>query len=547
VYNVRQNFCRTFYFRMSQLTLRQLFDQFPFPFTGALDDRPIRGVCADNRRLNPGEVFVAIPGLTVDAHRFIPDAVRRGAAAVVGSQAGGPPVDDLPVPYIRLENPRQALAHLAAAWYGFPARKLTMIGVTGTDGKTTTTNLIYHILQRAGLQVGLISTVNAVIGGQVLDTGFHVTTPEALDVQHYLAQMVSAGLTHAVLETTSHGWAQYRVDACEFDIAAVTNITHEHLDLHGSYANYRAAKARLFASLGETAPKPGGVAPVAVLNRTDTSYEFLSGVVDAFPHVCRLDYGLETGARGARFYAQDIHQDVRGLCFSARLPDGSSLPIQVSLYGMFNVSNLLAALAVTVGGLGIDPQTAAQALADFPSIPGRMQRIDLGQNFSALVDFAHTPNALRVALQTARSLTSGRVIAVFGSAGLRDRQKRRMMAETSAELADITVLTAEDPRTESLEAILDEMLRAAVGRGAVEGKSVLCVPDRGDALRKAVELAQPGDLVIACGKGHEQSMCFGETEYPWDERTALQAALAERLGVPGPAMPRLPTASGGMD
>jgi UDP-N-acetylmuramoyl-L-alanyl-D-glutamate--2,6-diaminopimelate ligase len=205
------------------------------------------------------------------------------------------------------------------------------------------------------------------------------------------------------------------------------------------------------------------------------------------------------------------------------------------------VDNLLAAITLTRGIMGLEEEAVRQGVAAMPGVPGRMERVDMGQDFTALVDFAHTPNALRRALEAARRMTGERVIAVFGSAGLRDREKRRMMAETSAELADLTVLTAEDPRTEPLEEILREMAEGAISRGAVEGRTFWRVPDRGQALRFAVQLAQPGDLVIACGKGHEQSMCFGETEYPWDDRAALRTALAECLGVSGPAMPYLPT------
>ncbi|TLN07775.1 UDP-N-acetylmuramoyl-L-alanyl-D-glutamate--2,6-diaminopimelate ligase, partial [bacterium] len=211
------------------------------------------------------------------------------------------------------------------------------------------------------------------------------------------------------------------------------------------------------------------------------------------------------------------------------------------LVGNFNVSNCLAALAATVVGLGIDPQIAARGIASLPGVPGRMEVVDMGQDFTAIVDFAHTPNALARALETARELTNGRVIAVFGSAGLRDREKRRMMAEVSVRMADVTILTAEDPRTESLEAILAEMGAAAASSGGVEGDTFFRIADRGEAIRKAVQLAQPGDLVMACGKGHEQSMCFGTQEYSWDDRTAMRAALAERLRVSGPAMPFLPT------
>ncbi len=519
-------------------TLAELFASFPLTVqAGRADETPITAVTGDSRQVQPGALFVAMTGSTADGHDFIPQAVSRGAAAVVGerqrSNLALPPT----LPYLQVENARQSLAWLAAAFYDFPARRLTMIGVTGTDGKTTTSNMIFSMLQAAGLRVGMISTVNAVIGDETLDTGFHVTTPDAPAVQAYLARMVAAGLTHAVLETTSHGWAQFRTDACEFDVGVVTNITHEHLDYHGSYEAYRAAKARLFTSLAQTAPKAGGNHPLAVLNRDDQSYDYLAGITS----VQQRSYGQHPAAD---VRAVDVHQEAYGIRYRA-LASQWAAEVFCPLPGAYNVSNSLAALTAVVEGLGIAPEQAVQGLARLQGVPGRMERIDMGQDFLAIVDFAHTPNALQSALQTARTMTKGRVIAIFGSAGLRDREKRRMMAEISAELADVTILTAEDPRTESLTDILDEMAAGARRRGGVEGKTFFRVPDRGEAIWQGVRMARPGDVVIACGKGHEQSMCFGETEYPWDDRVAMRAALAKRLGGPGPPMMYLPTRHSG--
>ncbi|MHB0967609.1 MAG: UDP-N-acetylmuramoyl-L-alanyl-D-glutamate--2,6-diaminopimelate ligase [Bellilinea sp.] len=491
----------------------------------------ITGIALDSRQVQPGYLFVALTGGSVDGHRFIPVAVAQGAAAVVGQQ----PAEgfSLPVPYIQVDDTRRALAYCSAAFYDFPARKLTIIGVTGTDGKTTTSNLLYTILKHAGKRVGIISTVSAVIGDEVIDTGFHVTTPEAPDVQHYLAQMAAAGLTHVVLEATSHGLAQERVTACEFDIGVVTNITHEHLDYHGSYEAYRVAKARLFQHLLETVEKPQGNPRLAVLNYDDQSFGFLSD----FTQTNKLSYGLDPHAM---VHAVDVCYSPAGMQFTALFPDGQQAEVHSHLVGKYNVSNILAAMTAAVGGLGMSPQQAAAGVERLDLIPGRMEHILLGQDFTAIVDFAHTPNALKVTLETAREMTNGRVLAVFGSAGLRDREKRRMMAEISAQLADLTFLTAEDPRTESLDAILAEMAQSATEQGGVEGQTFWRVPDRREAIRIAINMAQPGDLVLALGKGHEQSMCFDVTEYPWDDRTAMRAALAERLKLPGYAMPFLP-------
>jgi len=515
----------------NQKSLRRIFADLPQPFfVKDVSDIPLNGISIDSRVVKPGHLFVAMTGGTLDGHNYIQKAIDNGAIAVVGEKD----ITGLSIPYIRLEDTRQALTWIAAAFHDWPGRKLTVIGVTGTDGKTTTTNLLYKILMTAGVKAGMISTVNAVVGDEVLDTGFHVTTPDAHDVQRYLAKMVDAGLTHVVLETTSHGWSQHRVDACEFDIGVVTNITHEHMNEHGNYENYRAAKARLFSSLEITLDKPQGNPRLGIINRDDEkSYDFLN----SFIRVNKLNYGLNNGAD---IRAVDVSYNPSGIHFSAKSRD-FQMDVTSGLVGAFNVSNCLAAFTAAVYGLGIKPEVAAQGIASLDGIPGRMERIDMGQNFTAIVDFAHTPNALKVALEAARTMTSGRVISVFGSAGLRDKEKRRMMAETSAELADLTVLTAEDPRTESLDGILEEMAAGARSKGETEGKTFWKVADRGEAIHFALRLARPGDIVISCGKGHEQSMCFGQTEYLWDDRTAMRAALSKFLGVDGPEMPYLPS------
>ena len=495
----------------------------------------LTGISIDSREVEKGNLYLAIPGTRVDGHAFIESAVENGAAAVAGSDPSQR-YRNLPVPYLQIENSREGLAHLTAAWYGYPARKLIVIGVTGTDGKTTTVNLIRQILLSAGFQTGLISTVNAVIGDQTLDTGFHVTTPEALDVQRYLARMVKAGITHVVLEATSHGLAQKRVAACEFDMGVVTNITHEHLDFHGDYKGYLDAKAELFRLISVSKKKSAPYTKLAVLNKDDDSYPSLKKVVDN-AGVKMVDYGI---INAADYQAKNIQLDPAGLGFTIERAS-QKIDFQTSLIGEYNVSNCLAALALCIEGLGIDWQNAVEGIKNLPGIPGRMEYFNLGQKFSAIVDFAHTPNALKRVLTAARELTPKRVIVVFGSAGLRDKVKRRLMAEVSSELADLTILTAEDPRTESLDGILQEMADGVISKGGIEEQGFWRVPDRGEAIRFALQLAKPEDVVMVCGKGHEQSMCFGETEYPWDDRTAMLAALSEYLGIDGPDMPYLPT------
>jgi UDP-N-acetylmuramoyl-L-alanyl-D-glutamate--2,6-diaminopimelate ligase len=527
------------------MLLRDLLSDLPHFAQIPAQQAAIAGITDDSRRVAPGFLFVAVPGLTVDGHRFIPAAVEAGAAAVVGER----PAAELPLPpgfpYLRVDDAREALGWLHAAWRGFPSRSLTLIGVTGTDGKTTTTNLIYAMLRAAGIKAGMVSTVSAQIGDQSYDTGLHTTTPVAGEVQHYLAQMVEAGTTHAVLESTSHGLAQRRLAGCDFDVAVVTNITHEHLDYHGSWEAYREAKAQLFRGL-MTAYRKADQPKIAVLNRQDPgAFDYLREI----PVDRRVTYairdvdfdavGTAPSAAEPEVIAEEVRFTPQGLAFTLRSAWGDG-EFRSPLVGAFNVSNILAAASAALA-LDLPFAAVVQGVSAVQGVPGRMERIDEGQPFLAIVDFAHTPNALRRALETGRQMAGpgGRVIAVLGCAGLRDRAKRRMMGDVAGELADLTVVTAEDPRTESLAAIMAETALGLEAFGRREGVDYWRVPDRGAAMRRAVDMARPGDVILACGKGHEQSMCFGECEYPWDDREALRRALR------GQTLDTLPTAESG--
>ena len=479
----------------------------------------VDGIVADSRDVDPGDLFIAIPGVSVDGHKFIADAVDDGAVAVVGER---PPQDLGRVPwgaftYVRVPDARKAWGWLCAAWNDFPSRKMTLLGVTGTDGKTTTVSFLHAIFTAAGLKAGLISTVAARVGAREVDTGLHTTTPDPPDVQGYLKEMVENGVTHAVMEVTSHGLAQHRVAGCDFDVAVVTNITHEHLDYHGSYEAYREAKALLFKGLSRSFRKPG-VPKVAVLNVDDDSYGYLVPI----PADEKVSYGL---AAPADVRAREIEFGPASTRFVLELRE-ETVAVELSLVGAYNVSNALAAAAAA---LALDVPVAAivEGLGAMEGVPGRMERIDEGQDFLAIVDFAHTPNALKNALAAARKMTGegGRVIVVFGSAGLRDREKRVLMGQIAGELADRVIVTAEDPRTEPLNEIIEASVEAARSAGKVIGQDLWAIPDRGRAILKACQMARPGDVVIACGKGHEQSMCFGTTEYPWDDREAMRQAL----------------------
>lgn len=483
----------------------------------------------DNRLIQPGGVFVARRGLSVDGHNFIPDAIKRGAAAIVGERD----LTDLPVPYVQVGNAQEATGWLAAAYHDYPSRKLILIGVTGTDGKTTTSTLIHSILKVAtDGKAGLISTVSADLGGTTVDTGLHVTTPSAPQIQALLAQMVANGLTHCVLEMTSHGLAQGRLNGVDIDVAVLTNVTHEHLDYHGTFEAYRAAKGRMFEMLGKSYRKEDQP-KISVINGDDLNADFFA----SFPADIVSRYGIHA----------DVPIRATNILYE---PDGTRFEVDSimrilgykndywsRLVGEFNLYNCLAAMTAAhfvIEGLDdyghpytVDGEDTWQGIAQVKAIPGRMERIDEGQPYTAIVDFAHTPNALENALKACRGMLSEgrRLIAIIGSAGLRDREKRRLMAEVAARLADFTVLTAEDPRTESLADILETMAQGCISQGGVEGQTFIRVPDRGQALYQACQMAQAGDIVIACGKGHEQSMCFGTIEYPWDDRQALRAAI----------------------
>ena len=477
----------------------------------------IAHIVCDSRGVAPGDVYVAISGVATDGHRFVQDALRAGAVACVVERML-PELEGVPTALV--SDSRIALAYLHAAVHGYPARRLKIIGVTGTDGKTTTVRLIAGILRAAGRRIGSIDTVRAAIGDDQVPTGFHTTTPDAPEIQAYLSQMVHAGVEYAVLESTSHGLAQQRVAACEFDVAVVTNITHDHLDYHGTYEAYREAKATLFRALDTSLRKPN-VPKVAVLNEDDRSS---CSYLRAIPAELRIGYGLY---HPADVTATQVQGSPSGLTFTAHV-QGTEIPITSPLVGRFNVYNILAAVSVA-HSQGIGAEAIRTGVAEVPGVRGRMERIDRGQPFTVIVDFAHTPNALENALSTARGLARREVTVVFGCAGLRDRAKRPWMGEIAGRLADNVVITAEDPRTESLDEITDQIAAGSLRSGRTDGRGVWRIAERSEAIAFALERAQPGDLVIVTGKGHEQSMCFGTTEYPWSDHEAVLEGLS-RLG-----------------
>lgn len=500
---------------------------------GRLAGVRLETVVADSRRAGPGACFVAVPGFHVDGHAFVADAAARGAALAVVER----PVPDAAAPQLVVANARRALAEAAAWWAGDPSLRLGIVGVTGTDGKTTTGLLAAAALRAAGIRAGLLGTAVVTVGGVTELNPEHVTTPEAPELQATLAAMEGAGDVAAVVETTSHGLALDRVAGIVYDAAILTNLSHEHLDLHGTFEAYRAAKVSLFERLGgaraETLPapaldgrppKPLAWPPLAVVNADDPSAaHFVAAARRAGARV--VTYGL-TAEADVR--ATGLTETSSRLVFHAEVGGRRVGPVELQLVGRFNVANALAVLALGEG-LGLDPERVRAGLRAVERVPGRMERIDLGQPFAVLVDYAHSPAALAVALDALAPLArpGGGRIAVFGSAGERDRAKRPLMGRVAGERCRLIVLTDEDPRGEDRVAILEEIAAGAVVVGRRRGDEVLLIPDRRAAIRAAFRRARPGDVVLLAGKGHERSIIGPAGPEPWDERAEAERALRE--------------------
>jgi len=382
------------------------------------------------------------------------------------------------------------VAVFSTFWFGFPAKKLTIIGVTGTDGKTTTATLLYEIAKKAGLKTSMITSVHAEIAGKTYDTGFHVTTPTAFSVQKFLREAVNHGDTHMILEVTSHGISQYRVWGIPFEVGILTNVTHEHLDWHKTYEAYLQTKLKLLER-----------SKIVVVNKDETVVYKRALKVLGKDHKL-ISYGLTQNA----------------------IVNPISYQLKTQLPGDYNKYNCLAALSGAIG-LNIDPSIALQAISEFSGVIGRME-IVASTPYTVIVDFAHTPNALKHVLHTARNMTQGKLIHVFGSAGLRDISKRPLMGKESAEVADTIVLTEEDYRTENIEKIMD-----AIQTGIPKNRKVYRYPNRQDAIRFALSKAKPGDLVLLTGKGHEKSLCRGTVEYLWSDQEAVAQLLASKKGI----------------
>jgi UDP-N-acetylmuramoyl-L-alanyl-D-glutamate--2,6-diaminopimelate ligase len=466
-------------------------------------DRPASGIVMDSRRVVPGNVFFALPGLRTDGSTHVAEALSRGAVAVVSNAA--PASAPAKVTFIQVADPRAALARAARRVHRAPDRDLRIVGVTGTNGKTTVTHLIKHFLED-GPRVGLLGTINYDLGARTVPS--FKTTPEAPDIFGMLAQMRDAGCREAVMEVSSHGIDQRRVLGMEFAAAVFTNLTQDHLDYHGTLEDYFQVKARLFT--GEV----GRVPPVCAINYDDEHGRRLIGMVPAGASRV-ISYGESSQAQ---VRAEDVELGFKETVFTLVWPEGRAR-VRSPLLGRYNLANVLAAVAA-VYGLGRNPHAFLARLAVFAGVPGRMERIEEGQPFNVLVDYAHTDDALRNALGMLRAITPGRVICVFGCGGNRDRAKRPLMTRAVEEGADIALVTADNPRGETVAAIFDDM-RAGVGRP----EKFTWIEDRRRALSLALDLCKPGDCLLVAGKGHETYQEFADTITPFDDRQVVRELI----------------------
>ncbi len=466
----------------------------PSEVTGA---RPVAigDLAYDTHAVSEGALFFCVRGARVDGHALAWEAIERGAAALVVERAL-----DVDIPQLVVEDVRAAMAVAADVFFGEPTRELEIAGVTGTNGKTTTAILLHSMLDVAGRRPGLVGTVRWIVGGEERRAGF--TTPEAIELQRLFREMVDAGDRGAVIEASSHGSAFRRLDRVRLDALVFTNLSQDHLDLHGTMEEYFQAKRRLF-----TGPQP----PPAAVNVGDEWGQRLAAELVASHRAPLVTFGL---GEGAEIRPADLELTVVGSRFEA-----GGIEIETPLRGIFNVENVLGAIAAGLL-LDLDEESIQQGVAKVSQVSGRFEAIDAGQPFAVLVDYAHTPDSLATALRAARGLGEGRVIVVFGAGGDRDRGKRALMGKVAVERADVAVVTSDNPRSEDPLAIIQDVLQGT-------GMDVEIDPDRRSAIRRALELAEPGDVVVVAGKGHEQGQEIAGEVQPFDDRLVVREALAE--------------------
>jgi UDP-N-acetylmuramoyl-L-alanyl-D-glutamate--2,6-diaminopimelate ligase len=479
------------------MLLRSLIPTAPPP----VGEVEVTRLAYDDRAVRPGTLFFCVPGFTRDGHDFAPDAIAHGAVALVVERRL-----NLGVPEVQVPSVRAAMAPAAAAFYGDPTARLETVGVTGTNGKTTTAFLTRSLLEADGRRTGLLGTVTSIVGGAERDV--ERTTPEAIDLQRTFREMLDGGDVACSMEVSSHALDLHRADAIHFAVAIFTNLTQDHLDFHGTMEEYFQAKRRLFV---DARPRH------SIVNVDDV---YGARLADELP--AAVTFGVE---RDATYRASDLATGLDGSRFTVHGPDGA-IELSSPLPGRFNVYNVLGALAA-VRALGVSLEVAARAIKTAGHVPGRFQPVEAGQDFAVLVDYAHTPDSLENVLRAARQLTDGRVHVVFGAGGDRDRGKRPMMGEIAARLADRVIVTSDNPRSEDPEAIIRDILVGA-------GNGVEHDADRRRAIGAAIAGAQPGDVVVIAGKGHEQGQEFeGGRKIPFDDVTVAREALAGGRGPGG--------------
>ncbi len=468
----------------------------------------VRDLAYDTRAVTPGALFFAVPGARVDGHDLAAEAVERGAAAVVVERDVG-----LPVPQLVVPDSRAAMAVAADVFFGEPTKELEVAGVTGTNGKTTSAFLLYAILDAAGRRPGLLGTVESRVGGEVRPVVR--TTPEAIDLQRVFREMLDAEDRSVALEASSHASVLHRLDRVRFDVLVFTNLSQDHLDFHASMEDYYAAKRRLFM---------GAAPPPAAVNVGDEWGRRLAQELADAGRAPLVTFGFADDA--------DIRPERLALDGTGASLEAGGIELRTALRGRFNVENVLGAVAAGQL-LDIDDDAIAAGIAAVTGVPGRFEAIDEGQPFTVLVDYAHTPDSLDNVLRTARDFADGRVLVVFGAGGDRDRGKRPLMGKVASDLADVVLVTSDNPRSEEPLAIIQDILQGT-------GVDVEIDPDRRSAIRRAVSLAAPGDVVVIAGKGHEQGQEIAGRMEPFDDREAARAALAQlgarrRSALDGPA------------
>ena len=476
-------------------------------------DVEIRAIRYDSRRVGPGDLFVCIGGFKRDGHEFIQAAWAAGAVAVLVERTDLPEAALRGGTVVKVASARQDLAAVACRFYGYPSRTLSIAGVTGTNGKTTTTYLIESVLRRAGRRVGLIGTIGYRCDGLEIEAAR--TTPESCDLQALLERMAHLHADSVVMEVSSHALALHRVDGCEFDVAVFTNLTQDHLDFHGTMEAYRNAKLSLFETLGVGSTK--AVEKAAVVNLDDPAADLFLGAT----RVRRYTYSVEGPAD---LSVTDVDMRPDGIRCRLQTPWGTTA-IRSPLLGRYNLSNILAAAATGLH-LGADLSVVADGIAALHHVPGRCERVEEGQAFSVMVDYAHTPDALRRVLRMARQCCPGRLIVLFGCGGERDRGKRPLMGEAALQLADFTIITSDNPRGEDPHQIIEEVETGAKKVWG-QGKGYVTILDREMAIREALSLAGRGDMVVIAGKGHETYQILRDRTISFDDRLVARETLHE--------------------